>query len=323
MRIKPCHFKRGHMNNAAQKRRIAVVMGGRGSERDVSLQTGEAVTQALEAAGHAVVKIFENEHLAHDLHAALVDLVFLALPDSLAQEGEIQGLLEVLQMPYTGCGAYAVARSADKDLVNKVLRQHNLATPTGYFVSLNDAVSLQDKHQDLGFPATVRSAHGSSIPALVNSFDELTATVANVCAARSDALVERAVTARQVTVAVVNGRVLGPCEISRTAQGGVRHHVPPRISATRAANLEIMALRAYDALHCWGPARVDFLVPDDGNEVIVDVNVNPGLMPCSLVAKIAQAQGITFEELVESIAFAASLDTEVSEAPVEVPALHA
>jgi D-alanine-D-alanine ligase len=311
-----------NIENIAKTKRVAVITGGINSERDLSLKTAASVAEALESENHQVVTIHVGPHLAHDIHAAMVDCAFLTLPDAMTQEGEVQGLLEVLRVPYTGCGAHAVARSTDKDLVKKVLRQHNLATPSGYVISNNELMSLAEKHLDLGFPATVRSAHGSSVAALVNDFETLQAVVANVCASNCDALVERAIAGREVTVAVLNGKVLGPCEISRKGNT-IRHHLPPRISSTRAANLEIMALRAYDSLHCSGIVRVDFLVPDVGNEVIVDVNVNPGMTSLSLVTKIAKAQGISYEELCECVVSAAQLDTEVVEMPVDVPELRA
>jgi D-alanine-D-alanine ligase len=126
---------------------------------------------------------------------------------------------------------------------------------------------------------------------------------------------------------VLNDEVLGSCEISSPGaafdfstkyQGGARHHLPPRISPIRLANLETMALTAYRALGCRGAARIDFICPDVGNEVLLEVNTLPGMTPSSLLPKIAKAAGVSFEVLCEQLLEGAELENVEIQALTEV-----
>jgi D-alanine-D-alanine ligase len=134
-------------------------------------------------------------------------------------------------------------------------------------------------------------------------------------------------------VAVLGGEVLGSCEISSPGatfdfstkyEGGARYHLPPRLSATRVANLEAMALTAYRALGCKGAARIDFICPDVGNEVLLEVNTLPGMTPTSLLPKIAKARGLSFEDLCEKLLALAELEhVEVRPMPTLAPRVGA
>jgi D-alanine-D-alanine ligase len=302
------------------QRRVGVLLGGWGEEKEISVKTGEAIATALEKRGHAVTRIIAGQGLDQTLRSAAIDVAFLALHGRMGEDGKVQGLLEVMGVPYTGSGVLASALAMNKTFAKKLFRQHNLATPAGYTVGASQVANVEELHCDLGFPCVVKPASGGSSVGLtlVNTREELAPAVALACRYGGEALVERYVKGKEITVAIVGGEVLGSCEISSPGatfdfatkyEGGARYHLPPRLSATRIANIEAMALTAYRALGCKGAARIDFICPDVGNEVLLEVNTLPGMTPTSLLPKIAKQRGMSFEDLCEKLLTLAQLET--------------
>jgi len=300
-------------------RRVGVLMGGWGEERDISVKTGEAIAAALEAQGHDVTRVFAGPGLDQSLRSAHIDVAFLALHGRMGEDGKVQGLLEVMGIPYTGSGVLASALAMNKPFAKKLFRQHNLATPTGYAVDLDDIEQVEELHLDLGFPCVVKPACGGSSVglSLVHTIGQLRPSVAQACRYGGQALVERYLKGREITVGVLGDRVLGSCEVSYGSstfdyetkyQGGARYHLPPRLSPTRLANLEAMALGAYRALGCRGAARIDFISSETANDVVLEVNTLPGMTPASLLPKIARQAGFSFEQLCDAILAQATLD---------------
>jgi D-alanine-D-alanine ligase len=314
---------------------VGVVMGGWGEEREVSLKTGEAVAKALEGRGIAVERIVAGAGLDTALRAAHLDVAFLALHGRCGEDGSVQGLCEVLGVPYTGSGVLASALAMDKPMAKKVLRYHNLPTPWGYVASKSDMGKIEQLHGDMGYPCIVKPASsGSSFGlSLVKVAADLPAAVEKALAFGGKALVERFVKGKEVTVAVLDGQVLGTCEIvppaelystdvKYAANSGSKYHTPARVSATRLANLEALARGAYVALGCRGLARVDLIASDQENDFILEVNTLPGMTATSLAPKIAAQFGWSFGELCERILDAAALDRPALPAPATVvPAL--
>lgn len=321
------------------QRRIGVLLGGWGEEKDISVKTGEAIATALEKRGHAVTRIIAGPGLDQAVRGAGIDVAFLALHGRMGEDGKVQGLLEVMGVPYTGSGVLASAIAMNKGFAKKLFRQHNLATPAGYVVTRSQLEQVEELHCDLGFPCVVKPASGGSSVglSLVHTREQLRDAAELACRYGGEALVERYVKGKEVTVAVLGGEVLGSCEISSPSatfdyatkyEGGARYHLPPRLSATRIANLEAMALTAYRALGCRGAARIDFICPDVGNEVLLEVNTLPGMTPTSLLPKIAKHAGLGFEDLCEKLLMLAERESvEVQPAaqlsPRVSPARHA
>jgi D-alanine-D-alanine ligase len=300
------------------QRRVGVLLGGWGEAREISVKTGEAIARALERRGHAVTRIIAGPGLDQAVRNAGIDVAFLALHGRMGGDGKVQGLLEVLGIPYTGSGVLASALAMHRGFARRLFRQHNLATPTGYVARRAELDRVEELHLDLGFPCVVKPAQGGSSvgPTLVHTLEQLRPAVAKACCLGGEALVERHVKGREVTVAVLGGEVLGACEVAHAngtfdeskRQGGARYHLPPRLNPTRLANLEAMALAAYRALGCRGAAHIDFIVPDVGNEVLLEVNTLPGMTPTSLLPKIAKQAGLSFEDLCEKLLALAALD---------------
>lgn len=300
-------------------RRVAVLMGGWGEERKVSIRTGEAIAKALAKGGHDVHRVLAGPGLDRTLRELSVDAAFLALHGRMGEDGKVQGLLEVMEVPYTGSGVLASALAMDKPMAKKVLRHHNLPTPSGYTVGSDEIDSTIDLHGDLGFPAVVKpAASGSSCGlSVVRSEPELDAAVRLASRFGGETLVERFIRGREVTVAILGDRVLGSCEIvppretfdyAGKYEGGSRYHLPPRLSPRRLSNLESLALSAHRALGCRGYSRVDLIASDAENDFILEVNTLPGMTQTSLLPKIARAAGMSFENLVGVILDSARLD---------------
>jgi D-alanine-D-alanine ligase len=293
-------------------RRVGVLMGGWGEEREISIKTGEGVAAALESRGHPVTRILAGPGLDLALRSSSIDAAFVALHGRMGEDGRVQGLLEVLGVPYTGSGVMASALAMNKPFAKKVFRFHNLPTPQGYEVRSDAAAEGVERHGDLGFPVVVKpSCGGSSVGvSVVRSEAELVGALSEACRYGGEAMVERMARGREVTVGVLGDQVLGSCEVAFPGDafdyahkylGGTRYFLPPRLSLTRLANVESLALAAYRALGCRGYARVDLIASDEENDVLLEVNTLPGLTPVSLLPKIARRAGLAYEELVERI----------------------
>jgi D-alanine-D-alanine ligase len=296
--------------------RIGVLMGGWGEEREISLKTGEAIATALESHGHDVARITAGPGLDETIRKHRIDVAFLALHGRMGEDGKVQGLLEVLGIPYTGSGVTASAIAMNKPIAKRLFREANLATASGCSLKPGDG------SVDLGFPCIVKPALGGSSVGLtlVHEPAQLDPAIRNAARFGGEALVERYVEGREVTVAILGDEVLGSLEVSHPGttfdyatkyeSGAARYHLPPRMSPTRVQNVEAMALRAYRALGCRGYARVDFICSESSgaNDVLLEVNTLPGMTATSLLPKIAARAGLDFPALCERILELASLD---------------
>lgn len=304
------------------KQRVGVLMGGVSAEREISLKTGRGVAEALRSAGHEVVEIaFGEDTLGVDqlVRSAKIDVAFLALHGRGGEDGCIQGLLELLGVPYTGSNVLASALAMDKVKAKEMFRLHNIATPPYYAVGAGDLDRLNEMHGSFGYPAIVKPrSEGSSVGlTLAQNEAELREGILNALAHDSEALVERFVKAREVHVGILNGRVLGAIEVapksglydyaSKYTVGATDYIMPPRIDSTRLRGVLNLAERATQALGCTGACRVDLLVTEGENEYVLEVNTLPGMTPTSLLPKIALAAGYSYAELCSAILSTAKL----------------
>jgi D-alanine-D-alanine ligase len=302
-------------------RRIGVLLGGLSSERDVSLRTGEAVISALRDRGHDVTPIYVDGDVDVALRQEQIDVAFICLHGRLGEDGCVQGLLELLGIPYTGSDVMASALAMHKGKAKELFRLHNLPTPAYYTLTEGDLADLPGVHGDFGYPCVVKPVReGSSVGvAICQSLDELGPAVERALCFDHEVLVERFIAGKEVSVAVVDDRALGACEIAprdgfydyqnKYTKGATDYFVPPRLSPERYRGVLAQALRAHMALGCSGATRVDMMVSDSGNEFILEVNTVPGLTPTSLLPKIADAAGVSFGELCEQMLAGASLSS--------------
>jgi D-alanine-D-alanine ligase len=312
--------------------RVGVLMGGWSAEREVSLRTGEGVATALESRGYDVARVVwegEGPGLDERVRAARVDRVFLALHGRGGEDGCVQGLLELMGIPYTGSGVLASALAMDKLKAKEMFRLHNVPTPPYYVATRADldaldgssggssssssSARLADVHGSFGFPAIVKPRReGSSVGlAKASNLAELAAAIDHALAYDEHALVERFVKATEVHVGILDGRVLGAIEVipkgglfdyrAKYTAGMTDYVSPPRLPATRLRGVMNLAERAARALGCTGACRVDLLVTEGENEYVLEVNTLPGMTATSLLPKIAASAGIDYPLLCESI----------------------
>ena len=304
-----------------QSRKIGVLLGGNSSEREVSLRTGEAVLAALRERGHDAIPIYVDQDVDVALRQEQIDVAFVALHGRLGEDGCVQGLLELLGIPYTGSDVMASALAMHKGKAKELFRLHNLPTPAYYTLTADDTADLPSVHADFGFPCVVKPIReGSSVGVTIcRSFAELAPAIEKALCFDSEILVERFITGKEVSVAILEDRALGAVEIApregfydyqnKYTRGATDYFVPPRLSPERYRGVLAQALRAHLALGCTGATRVDMIVSDSGNEFVLEVNTVPGLTLTSLLPKIADAAGISFGELCELMLAGASLSS--------------
>jgi D-alanine-D-alanine ligase len=304
--------------------RIGVLMGGLSSEREVSLRTGESIVAALRDRGRDAVPIYVDRDVDQVLRQQRIDVAFIALHGRYGEDGCIQGLLEMIGIPYTGSDVLASALAMDKAKAKELFRLHNLPTPAYYVMARPTAAddALLDvvaAHGDFGYPVVVKPVReGSSVGVeIAHGPDELAGACERAFCFDDEVLVERLIEGREVSVGVIGDRALGAVEIAprdgfydygaKYTRGQTEYHIPPRLSPERYRGVLTQAVRAHAALGCAGATRVDLMVSESGNEYVLEVNTVPGMTRTSLLPKIADAAGIGFDELCEMILAGARL----------------
>jgi D-alanine-D-alanine ligase len=257
--------------------------------------------------------VFVDRDVDMVLRQSRVDVAFLALHGRYGEDGCVQGLLELLGIPYTGSGVLASALAMNKAKTKEVLRLHNLPTAPGYVVAADSGEDVVENHGSFGFPVVVKPAgEGSSLGVQIARDEmELESAVEQALRFDDDVLVERFVEGKEVSIAVLDGKALGAVEIAprrgffdfhnKYTPGRTDFHFPARLSTERYRSALRLATLAHEALGCDGATRVDLIVSGRGNEVLLEVNTLPGMTPGSLLPKIAHGVGLEFEDLVEEI----------------------
>lgn len=302
---------------------VGVIMGGTSSEREVSLRSGEAVAEALQALGHEVLRIDLGAGLdaLTVLSEADIDVAFLALHGKQGEDGCVQGVLEMLGIPYTGSGVLSSALAMDKLKTKELLRLHNVPTPPYYSYRRGSIQSLNEVHGSFGFPVVVKPRReGSSVGiSKANDMAQLVQAVETALLFDECALVERFVAGTEIAVAVLDGRVLGAIEIEPAGELydyhakyealDTQYHLPARLEPTRLHGLLNLAERAAQAMDVRGAARVDMIVTAGMNEYVLELNTLPGMTATSLLPKIAASAGFDFSSLCQAILETAQLDS--------------
>ncbi len=294
--------------------KVAVLMGGRSGEREVSLKSGAAVLRALQAQGIDAQAFDPKDQPFHDLEG--FDRVFINLHGRFGEDGCVQGALEMLQIPYTGSGVMASAIGMDKWRTKLLWRASGIATPDFELVAKDSDFSAIEAR--LGLPLFVKPANeGSSIGiSKVKQAGGLEA--AYQLAAKADPLViaEKFVDGGEYTVGIIGDPLLGYKALpiirivpknefydfeAKYLRDDTEYLCPCGLSAAVEAQIQQEALQAFRVVGCKGWGRVDFLMDSAGKHYFLEVNTSPGMTDHSLVPMGARAAGISFEELVVRI----------------------
>jgi len=300
-------------------KRVAVLFGGRSSEREVSLKTGAAIAKALGEKGYDVALIDVDVDVAAKLRAEKVAVAFNALHGRWGEDGCVQGLLEAMAIPYTGSGVTASAIGMDKILSKLLFKSVGLRVCEYRVFPAADAGRIRLGDLPFGLPCIVKPANeGSSVGvSLVKQASELTAACAEAAKWKGDVIVERFVKGKEVQVAVLDGKALGVIEVvpanafydyaAKYTAGTTQYFYPARIPEAATKMLLESGEKAHLALGCAGVTRTDFILVDDGSAFILEVNTLPGMTATSLVPKIAAGNGIPFPDLCERLLDGAAL----------------
>jgi D-alanine-D-alanine ligase len=302
-------------------RRVAVLLGGRSAEREVSLSSGKGCAAALRAEGFDVSEIDPGESPEAQIVDAKPDVVFNALHGRWGEDGCIQGLLELLRIPYTHSGVLASALAMHKQRTKDVYRAAGLPIVKSIVVDRREAAAQHLMEP----PYVVKPVNeGSSVGVFIirkgdNRPPE--ALGSDKWNLSNEMMVEEFVPGRELTVAVMGGKALGVTEITtnlafydyeaKYADGGSVHVLPAKISDVVALDAKSLAERAHVALGCRGVSRTDFRYDDTGGKhrlVLLETNTQPGMTPTSLVPEQAAYAGMSYQKLCRWMVEDASCD---------------
>lgn len=305
-----------------RQKHVAVLMGGWSAEREVSLNSGKACAQALEQRGFKVARIDVGRDIAEVLTALKPDVALNVLHGRPGEDGTLQGVLEVLGIPYSHSGVLSSALAMQKDTAKVILGAAGVPVPEGMVVSRFEAA----KRHLLERPYVLKPiAEGSSVGVFIVTEEhehppqEL---FRDDWAFGDEVLCERYIPGKELTCAVIGEEALGVIDIVPTvrfydyeakyAHGGSRHILPAQILPNVYQEVRRLALQAHRALGCRGVSRADFRFDDrmEGTQGLscLEVNTQPGMTETSLVPELAAYAGITFEELVKWMVEDASLN---------------
>ena len=301
-------------------RRIGMLMGGHNAEHEVSLNTGKALGDALRRREYQVIDIIADEHLAEQLAAQRIEIAFVALHGRWGEDGCVQGLLEVMRIPYTGCGVLASALSMDKVFAKSVFRQHGLPVIEDIVVAEKDLADFSAEDLPFGLPAVVKpSREGSSVGVnIARDQDGLREALRQARELAGDVLIERYLPGREIQVAVLDDNALGAIEVVPAQEfynyeakyksgAGTQYLFPAPLEEAQTEQVQVLCAAAHKALGCSGVSRVDTILAEDGAFYLLEVNTIPGMTEASLVPKIAAGLGMSFEDLAERLLLGAAL----------------
>lgn len=294
-----------------QYRHVAVLKGGWSAEREVSLVSGSACAKALRECGYDVTEIDVKPDIAEVLHKVKPDVVFNALHGRFGEDGCIQGLLELIRIPYTHSGVLASALAMDKPMAKQIFTAAGLRCPKGMIVTREQML----KGDPMKRPYVAKPANeGSSVGVKILMENDNFFFTADSWDYGDSVLVEEYIPGRELTVAVLNDKPLGVTEIrpksgfydytNKYTDGKTEHLCPAPLPKDVFEETMKLALTAHRALGCRGLSRADFRYDDTGGKgllYLLEVNTQPGMTPLSLSPELAAHAGISFNNLVQML----------------------
>jgi D-alanine-D-alanine ligase len=287
-------------------KRIAVLMGGPGSERDVSMATGKGVAKALRSLG---VDATEIDVKSADFELPdEVELAFLTIHGTFGEDGQLQQILEDRGIPYTGEGVKGSAIAFDKIRSKAAFREHDVTTPYWQIITGGQRPTIP-------IPVVIKAPRqGSTVGVhIIRNEREIDGAIDDASTYDRELLVERFISGRELTVGILGDQALPVLEIipkggfydfnnkypflNPNAGGSAEHVCPAAIGPEKTEEVQQLALRAFRALGLEVYARVDVLLPDDGEATVLEANTIPGMTEASLLPEAAAAAGISYPEL--------------------------
>lgn len=322
------------MNSGLTDKRIAVLMGGASSEREISMRSGKAVFKALQELGYNAMGIdistgdIQSSELSNSkshiiachpatlcnlLKDKMVEVALIALHGGYGENGGIQGLLEVMGISYAGSSILASALAMDKETSKKVFIYHGIPVPQFAIITSSDLTTHNPELAGFEMPWVIKPAtEGSSIGiSIVKDKPSAMEAIKNALTFGQRVLIEKHISGKEIHVGILNNTVLGSVEVrpklefysyeAKYTEGLTEYILPPDIQTEILEKAENTALSAHKALGCKGVTRVDLLVDSQNNPFVLEVNTIPGMTETSLIPKIARHTGMDFKRLVQEI----------------------
>ncbi|KOE55300.1 D-alanine--D-alanine ligase [Aggregatibacter actinomycetemcomitans] len=303
------------MSKTLKQEKIAVLLGGASAEREVSLNSGEAVLNALRKQGYDAHPIDPKTFPVATLKEQGFDRVFNILHGRGGEDGTMQGLLEQIGIPYTGCGVMTSALTMDKMRTKMLWKAFGLPVAEMEIVTTENRVNLNPESvvKKLGLPLMVKpSLEGSSVGLTkVKAVDELESAVDFALKFDNTVLIEEWLAGDEFTVPVLDNEVLPSIKIvpegefydydAKYISDNTQYFCPAGLSEEREQELRRLVKQAYDVVGCRGWSRIDVMADAEGKFRLVEVNTNPGMTSHSLFPKSAATVGYSFAQLVEKI----------------------
>lgn len=302
------------------EKKIGVLMGGLSAEREVSLKSGDAILKALKDTGYNAAGIDVGRDLADGLKQEKVEFAFIALHGRYGEDGAVQGMLEIMGIPYTGSGIAASALGMNKIFSKKIFKFHKL--PVGQYMILEkkDLKDWKGKDSSLEFPAVVKPvSEGSSVGVSIVSEEKGLKDAFDLAFKYgNEIIIEKYIKGREIQVGILGKRALGAIEIipkrqfydyeAKYTPNMSEHIFPARLPEKVYNEVLELGLKAHSVLGCKGYSRVDLIIDSDNRPFLLEVNTLPGMTNVSLLPEIAKGVGIDFNRLVEMILMEALKD---------------
>ncbi|MEQ1319765.1 D-alanine--D-alanine ligase [Acinetobacter guillouiae] len=299
------------MSNASKFGKVAVLLGGKSAEREVSLDSGKAVLEALLRSGVNAEGFDPQERSVTELVG--YDRAFIVLHGRGGEDGQIQGALEWMNVPYTGTGVQGSAIGMDKVKTKQIWQGSDL--PTAPYRIISKDSDLTEMIESLGLPLIIKPVHeGSSVGmSKVEKAEDLAAAIEKATVHDAVVMAEKWITGREYTISFLNGlplpviRLQPPADVAfydyeaKYNRNDVEYGIPCGLSESEEKNLQELCLRAFQAVGASGWGRIDAMLDEQGHFWLLEVNTVPGMTSHSLVPKAAKAVGYSFDELCVAI----------------------
>lgn len=315
----------GSIKKKFADKKIGVLMGGRSGEREVSLRSGRNVLASLKRQGFKAVGIDVGTDVARKLAAQKIEVAFIILHGRYGEDGTIQGLLEMMDIPYTGSGVLASALAMHKGYSKKIFKEQGIPTPDFLWMERGDdpAKAAQQAQEELGLPLVVKPLEeGSSIGvSIVKSHREAVSNFKKLHRKYGGLIAERFISGMNITTGILgNGnktKALPILELvpknefydfqAKYTKGVTEFIIPARLPGSLYRRAQETALAAHHALGCHGWSRVDAIVDRAGTPYILEVNTLPGMTDLSDLPAEAKAAGMGYDEVVLAILDSANI----------------
>lgn len=306
-----------------KKKRVGVLMGGLSAEREVSLMSGKAILEALLSLGYEALAIEGDEKLPGRLEENRIEVAFIGLHGRLGEDGAVQGLLEMMRVPYTGSGILASALAMNKIASRKIFQHNGLPVPRHVVLNRGKENLADPTAWPFPLPVVVKPCQeGSSVGvSIVSGIEKIPAALEAAFAYDGEILVEEYIPGREIQVAILDDQALGAIEIvpkrqfydyeTKYTEGLAEHRFPAPLPGEDYARALELGLKAHRVLGCEGGTRADLRYGEKRGRaerfVVLEVNTLPGMTPLSLFPEIARGMGLDFPRLVERILAGAGL----------------